>query len=158
MFGLFKKLELDHPILGKLTWHHGCWQGEIEITTLGVVPLFLGGDRKGPDTSSVNEAVAIEENFKTIRPQLMQELFEHYEPYAEAVRLGEYIVETPFPDVVDGTDALSKAKLEAASIVTLDGQIATELCLEVPWDEEHLLGARFRGTQWVELCGSTILP
>lgn len=158
MFGLFKKLEIDHPLLGSLVWHHGYWQGEIEIVNLGIASLFLGGNREGPDSSSVDEAIEVNKNFEVIRPKLMQELIEHYEPYAEAIRDGKYEVDTPFPDVVDGADALGKAKLEAVSIVTLDGQIATELCFEVPWDEEHILGARFRGPQWVELCGSTVLP
>lgn len=47
---------------------------------------------------------------------------------------------------------------ESLSKVDLDGELATELCYNVPWDEEHTLGARFRGTQWIELCGSTRVP
>lgn len=52
----------------------------------------------------------------------------------------------------------SEAKLEVVLVVELDGELATELCYKVPWDEEHTLGARFRGTQWIELCGSTLVP
>ena len=66
--------------------------------------------------------------------------------------------EGEFPDVAGPDEALQRAEPEAVVVVALDGQIATEVCYRVPWDEEHTLGARFRGPRWIELCGSTLVP
>jgi hypothetical protein len=45
-----------------------------------------------------------------------------------------------------------------AAVITLDGELAVELGYRVGWDEEHTLGARFRGDEPVELCGSVLEP
>jgi hypothetical protein len=45
-----------------------------------------------------------------------------------------------------------------AAVITLDGELTVELGYRVDWDEEHTLGARFRGDEPVELCGSVLEP
>ncbi|WP_349743067.1 DUF6985 domain-containing protein [Roseateles cavernae] len=159
MFGLFKTSDLDHPQLGVLGWRRGCWRGEISLSPYGRVPLVLGGTRKGPDAQALSQALTLAENFAAVRHSLQQALFEHYEPYAEAVRAGELRPDDDgLAELSDPAEALRKASLVAVVVVPLDDEMATELCYEVPWDREHLLGACFRGRQWIELCGSTLLP
>jgi hypothetical protein len=159
MFGLFKTEDFQHPTLGTFKWVRGCWRGEASIPGGKVAPLIVGGTRKGPDQQALNHAVNLDRDLQSVAPQLKQALFEHYEPYAEAVREGELKVEDgTFPRVQNGAAALSLAEVEAVLVVELDGALATEVCYRVPWDEEHTLGARFRGPDWVELCGSTLVP
>ena len=124
-----------------------------------VVPLIVGGTRKGPDQQALNLAVNLDRDLQSVDPQLKQAMFEHYEPYAAAFQEGELKLEGgAFPQAKSGAEALGLAEVEAVLVVELDGALATEVCYRVPWDEEHTLGARFRGGQWVELCGSTLVP
>ena len=89
----------------------------------------------------------------------MRALFEHFQPYAEAVKLVELRIEgSSFPQVSNAVEALRLAEVEAVVMVELDGVLVTEVCYRVPWDPEHTLGARFRGLDWIELCGSTLVP
>lgn len=159
MFGLFKTDNFQHPKLGTFKWVRGYWRGEVSIPGDEVAPLIIGGTRKGPDQQALQYAVNLEKDLQIVAPQLKKALFEHYEPYAEAVREGELKVDdVAFPQVRNGDEALGLAEVEAFLIVELDGTLATEVCYRVPWDEEHTLGARFRGHDWVELCGSTLVP
>lgn len=43
-------------------------------------------------------------------------------------------------------------------VTPISGVLAVEIGYQVTWDEEHTLGARFRGGQLLELCGSVLAP
>ena len=159
MFSLFKTEDVQHPVLGALRWSRGFWRGETLLPNKRLVQLVFGGTRKGPDPRALDHAMNLTSDFASIEAELKQALYEHYEPYAEAHREG--LVEVSggaFPTVAGPAEALRLAEPEAVAIVELDGELATELCYRVPWDEEHTLGARFRGHHWIELCGSTLVP
>jgi len=103
--------------------------------------------------------MAVPNVLRSIQAHLEQALFEHHASCAEAIRDGRLEpTDGKLHELQSPVDALREAKLEAVLVVELDGELATELCYKVPWDEEHTLGARFRGTQWIELCGSTLVP
>ncbi len=122
-------------------------------------PLIVAGTRKGPAPEALNLANNLNRDLQSVEPQLKQALFEHYEPYALAVQQGDLKVEDgAFPRANNGAEAFGLAKVEAVLVFELDGALATEVCYRVPWDEEHTLGARFRGSHWVELSGSTLVP
>ena len=157
MFGLFKTGDFQHPTLGVFRWVGSCWRGEISLAGGTAVPLIIAGTRKGPDHAALRHAENFGRDFKTIEARLMHELFAHYEPYAESARQSE-IEANGFPQVRNGGEALVIAEVEAVVVAELDGALATEVCYRVPWDEEHTLGARFRGPDWIELCGSTLVP
>lgn len=159
MFGLFRTPDVSHPQLGVLTWKNGHWRGDIALPGCGRVPLVLAGSRKGPDEAALSHGMALPNAVQSIQAQLEQALFEHHASCVEAIRDG-HLEPTggKFHELESPVDALRAAKLEAVLVVELDGELATELCYKVPWDEEHTLGARFRGTQWIELCGSTLVP
>jgi len=159
MFKLFNTPDFDHPTLGVLRWSRGCWRGQINLLGHDQLPLVLGGTRREPDVEALSQATGVPAALARVRANLASALFEHYEPYAEAAREGHLKPENGrFPVVRSAEEALQAAKPIAVLIVSLDGETATELCYEVPWDEEHILGARFRGDTWIELCGSTLIP
>ncbi|MDR2689559.1 MAG: hypothetical protein LBB76_07345 [Azoarcus sp.] len=159
MFGLFKAADVIHPILGILKWQHGYWRGEFTLLDGERVPLILSGSRKGPGEKALAQAIAVPDALRDLRSQLEHALFEHYEPYAEAFREGHFKPDSEqFPEVTSPAQALQQARIVAVAIDLLDDEIVAEVCYAVPWDEEHAVGARFRGTQWIELCGSTLVP
>jgi hypothetical protein len=159
MFGLFKTEDFQHPSLGTFQWTRGYWRGRASLPGARTAPLIVSGTRKGPEPEALNLAINLSRDLQSVEPQLKQALFEHYEPYAEEVRQGGLKAEHgSFPEVKSGVEALGQAAIQAILIVELDGALATEVCYRVPWDEEHTLGARFRGAHWVELCGSTLVP
>ncbi|MDR2678354.1 MAG: hypothetical protein LBB51_02835 [Zoogloeaceae bacterium] len=159
MFGLFKAADVIHPILGTLKWQHGYWRGELALPDGERVPLMLGGSRKGPDEKALAQAIAVPNALRDLRSQLEHALFEHYAPCAEAFKEGHFKPDSgQFPEVTSPAQALQQACIVAVVIDLLDDEMAAEVCYAVPWDEEHTLGARFRGTQWIELCGSTLVP
>lgn len=159
MFGLFKTKDYQHPELGVFNWERGCWRGHFAPAGGAAVPLIIGGSRQGPDHAAFVHAIRLGEDIRQIESQLKQALFDHHLPYAEAFQRGRLRLEDgPFPAMPDANQALALAEVEAVVIVELDDQLATEVCYRVPWDEEHTLGARFRGPRWIELCGSTLVP
>lgn len=159
MFGLFKTEDFHHPSLGTLRWSRGYWRGQISFPDMGTIPLIVDGTRKGPDPHALQHAMNLPLDFAHVAPQLKQALYEHYEPYAEALNKGYLAARRePLPHVSSPEDALRLVVPEAVAISELDGELATEMCFNVPWDEEHVLGARFRGKKWIELCGSTLVP
>ncbi|MFY8116790.1 MAG: DUF6985 domain-containing protein [Roseateles sp.] len=159
MFGLFETKDLQHPEFGVFSWERGCWRGRCALACGVPVPLIIAGSRKGPDHAAFAHAARLGEDLQQVESQLKQALFDHYQPYAEAFKRGRLTLEDgPFPALADANEALALAEIEAVVIMELDGELATEICYSVPWDEEHILGARFRGPSWIELCGSTAMP
>ena len=159
MFSFLKAEDVEHPALGKLRWSRGFWRGRVSLPGKQECELVLIGTRKGPSPHALQHATNITSDLAHVEAQLKQALYGHYEPYAEAAREGELeLQDGELPEVAGPTEALELAEPEAVAIIELDGELATEVCYRVPWDEEHTLGARFRGHMWVELCGSTLVP
>jgi hypothetical protein len=159
MFGLFKTKDFQHPEFGVFSWDRGCWRGQCSLADGAPVPLIISGSRKGPDHAAFAHAARLGDDLQQVESKLKQALFEHHLPYAEALQRGDLTLESgPFPAVSDADQALALAEVDAVLILELDGELATEVCYRVPWDEEHILGARFRGPRWIELCGSSGMP
>ena len=97
--------------------------------------------------------------FASWRPSIEQALFEHYEPYAEALAAGEVPPESEaFPSIHAANQVWPHVSLVFVSVTPLDGNLTTEFGLTTGWDEEHTLGARFQSGQLLELCGSVLPP
>jgi len=92
-------------------------------------------------------------------PAIEQALFEHYEPYAEAVTAGELPSPSEaLPRIAAPSEVWSHVSLVFVSITPLSGFLTTELGYTTAWDDEHTLGARFQSGKYIELCGSVLSP
>ena len=71
-----------------------------------------------------------------------QALFEHYEPYAEAVTTGELPSPSEaLPRLAAQGDVWSRVSLAFVSVTPSSGLLTTELGCTTDWDDEHTLGA-----------------
>jgi len=124
------------PKLGELTRRGRSWRGHSRIGVV-VVP----GGRSGPDPTAVALVAAVLSDYEQIRPLVRDALADH-RPDSSSAR--DTSLEVPDPVHV--------------TVISLDGQQVVELGYQVAWDEEHTLGARVRGGELVELCGSVLPP
>lgn len=157
MLGWFKSPTFDDPQLGPLTRTGGCWRGSIALAAApgGPVPLAVSGPRTEPDTEALSAAKALIADFATLRREMEAALFEHYGPYADATGTDG----TPTALRIESpADVWPHVSLAFVSIVPLDGQLTTELGYNAAWDDEHMLGVRFRSGVFLELCGSVLPP
>jgi hypothetical protein len=153
LFDAFKSTPYHDAALGTLNHGGGRWNGWLTLPDAGIVPLLLSGGRAGPDASSLVLARALPEQYSTLRDEIQRHLFEHYEPYKQALEAGELDAHS-FPAIHEPRDVWPHTNLERVLIEPLDGVPTVEVAYRVAWDEEHTLGARFRNWRVVELCGS----
>src|SRR5262249_7001123 len=106
-----------------------------------------------PDEVSVILARELLANYLSLREDIQRHLFEHYEPYKEAVSVGELDAQS-FPIIQAPTDVWPHAKVERVLIEPLQGVPTVEVAYRVAWDEEHTVGAWIRDWRVFELCGS----
>ena len=159
MFGLFKSPPFHDPRLGELVRSRGLWRGLLTVEAGVGVPLMLSGTRTAPHAQALAAAREVAQAFASWRPVIEQALFEHYEPYAEAITAGE--LPSPreaLPRIVTPGDVWSHVSLLFVSVTPLGGVLTTELGYTTAWDDEHTLGARFQSGRFIELCGSVLRP
>jgi hypothetical protein len=159
LFGLFKSPPFDDPELGELVRSRGLWRGLLTIEAGVSAPLALSGTRTEPRADALAAAREVAQGFASWRPVIEQALFEHYEPYADAITAGE--LPSPgegLPGIAAPGDVWSHVSLVFVSVTPLSGLLTTELGYTTAWDDEHTLGARFRSGEFIELCGSVLPP
>jgi Domain of unknown function (DUF6985) len=159
LFGLFKSPPFHDPELGELTRSRGLWRGLLTVEAGVSAPLTLSGTRTEPHVQALAAAREVAQRFASWRPAIEQALFEHYEPYAAMVTAGEL----PSPSeallrITAPGDVWSHVSLVFVSVTPLSGLLTTELGYTTSWDDEHTLGARFQSGEFIELCGSVLLP
>ena len=120
------------------------------------VLVFIEGFVDAPDVLAAAREVA--QAFASWRIEIEQALFEHYEPYAEAVTAGELPASEALPRIAAPGEVWSHVSLVFVSVTPLGGLLTTELGYATAWDDEHTLGARFQSEKFIELCGSVLLP
>ena len=116
------------------------------------------GTRTEPDAQALAAAREVAQAFVAWRPAIEQALFEHYEPYAEAVSAGELPTSEALPRIAAPGEVWSHVSLVFVSVTPLGRLLTTELGYATAWDDEHTLGARFQSGKFIELCGSVLLP
>ena len=160
MFGFFKSPPFHDPTLGQLVRSRGLWRGSLTVgASVSASPLALSGTRTEPDAQALAAAREVAQAFASWRPAIEQALFEHYEPYAEAVTAGE--LSSPaeaLPRIAAPGAVWSHVSLVFVSVTPLSGLLTTELGYTTAWDDEHTLGARFQSGKFIELCGSVLRP
>jgi hypothetical protein len=158
MFGLFKSAPFSDPTLGELIRSRGLWRGTIRLDS-GSAPLALAGTRMAPDPAALAAAREVPARFVAWRRALETALFEHYEPYAEALATGEIeATDESVPRIALPAEVWPHVCLQYICVAPLGGSLTTELGYATAWGEEHTLGARFQGSMFVELCGSVLRP
>ena len=159
MFGLFKSPRFHDPKLGELVRSRGLWRGLLTVEAGVSAPLALSGTRTEPHAQALAAARQVAQAFASWRPAIEQALFEHYEPYAEAVTAGEFPSPSEaLPRIAAPGDVWSHVSLVFVSVTPLSGLLTTELGYTTAWDDEHTLGARFQAGRFIELCGSVLPP
>lgn len=159
MFSFFKSPPYDDLQLGLLQRSRGAWRGALRLGDALTVPLVICGPRAAPRPEALAVARSIPANFASWRTEIEQALFEHCQPYLEAIEDGE---EAPpsagLPAIEQPSDTLAHATIEYVQVAPLSGQLIVEIGYRVAWDEEHTLGVRLQNGKLLELCGSVLAP
>jgi Domain of unknown function (DUF6985) len=147
------------PQLGQLRFSFGfttcLWRGSIALLPGTSLPLTVAGTANGPAPEALAMARDLVTRFPSWRPSIEKALFEHYEPYAEALASGELKhLGEPLPVISEPSNVWPLISWVYASVAPLGGSLVIELGVTVPWDEEHTLGLRFEAGRFLELCGS----
>ncbi len=129
---------VQDPVLGDLTRSRRLWRGTVRITNEVTVPLAIVGKRSAPDVTALVLARSIEDGFPAWRPAIEVALDEH------ASTAGSAAAEKPLPFYV--------------AVIAIGGHPTIELGYQVPWDDDHTLGAIIRDGRFVELNGSVLEP
>ena len=135
----------------------GIWRGLLTVEAGVSAPLALSGTRTEPDARALAAARDVAQAFPSWRPAIEQALFEHYEPYGEAVTAGDLALPSEVR-IAAPKDVWSHVSLVFVSVTPLSGLLTTELGYSTAWDDEHTLGARFQAGKFIELCGSDLRP
>ena len=141
--------------LGTFTRTGGVWVTRAELPALGQVELQLAGDRAAPSRESLAFAHEVSAQYAALRGEIGRALYEHLEPYADAIRAGEMTADGFDPSRLRGPEDIWPHV--DATVVCIDPartEFPIEVQLRVAWDEEHTLGARIRDGTLVEVCGS----
>lgn len=141
--------------LGTFERTGGAWLTVADLETLGRVKLRIAGDRKAPAPQSLALAYGIAAQYAALRSEIARALYEHLEPYAEAIASGEADDSEFDPTTVrSAEEAFARAAITLVDVDASRTAFPVEVQLQVPWDAEHTLGVRMRGGALVELCGS----
>ena len=158
MFSLFKTRSFVDPQLGELLRRRGRWRGTVTLDGAGV-RLVLSGSRTAPDRSALELARTLGSRYPAWQGSIGRALYEHFEPYAEAIRAGEAAPPGSRPPRIERpADVWPHTKVEFVQVTPLGGRLTVEIGYRVAWDEEHTLGARFRDDKLLELNGSVGTP
>lgn len=159
MLRLFRSPRFRDPELGTLESSRGLWRGSAALYPGVGVTLALAGSRTEPDPAALRAASDLIAQFPSLRALLEKALFEHYEPYAQALAAGELeVTGEPLPKLAGPSEVWPHVSPVFLSVMPLNGVLTAELGLAAAWDEEHTLGARFQAGKFVELCGSVLSP
>lgn len=158
MLNFFKPRAFQSPELGEFTRSRGHWRGRL---TLGgsAVPLVLVGGRSQPDPVALQLAATVLPNFAAWRAIIAEALFQHFQPYAEALAASEEPQPgTPPPRIIAAADVWAYTVLAFVSVMPIDRVLTIEFGFTTVWDEEHTLGVRFQDGKLLELNGSVLPP
>ena len=153
MFGLFEPKLFRDEKLGELRRSGRYWKGSLVLAPCGTFRLAIAGSRIAPDSISLRLAKELSDRFKSLLPKIQAGIFEHYEPYKEAVDTGQD-TGSPCPSVASAEAVWPHVTPAHVLVEPMRGVPTVEIGFKVAWDIEHTVGARFQDWQFVELNGS----
>jgi uncharacterized protein DUF6985 len=144
----------EDPTVGTLVRQGGYWRGRIGLGSESDVPLLLAGPRAAPGDAHLGLARELGRRYAALLPAIEHALFEHYEPYLQAVESGEADHLGDIPRLSRPEQVWEHASLEHVLIEPMSGVETVEIAYRTKWDVEHTLGARFQRWVLIELNGS----
>ncbi len=163
MFGLFKKVIIDHSVFGPLTRHGREWEGSIGVLPDQSVPLELEGTKEAPHAETLATALELPRKVPDLIPAIAQGLLEHLEPYRDALSDPDDGLAEMYGDpktvgkiqrIVTPEDAWAASEITGVEVGLANGKVRLLIKLQSIWDEEHTLSAYFDDWQFMELNGS----
>lgn len=163
MFGLFKKVVVDHSVFGPLTRRGREWEGSIQVLPNQEVPLELEGTKEAPHTQTLATALELPGKLPDLIPVIARELLEHLEPYRDALSDPEDGMAEMYSDpntvrkihrIKTPDDAWATSEISGVEVGLANGKVRLLIKIQTIWDEEHTLGAYFDDWQFMELNGS----
>lgn len=150
--GLFSTTYQD-PEFGSFTRGLlGMWKGRMNLQNNENVEVRLPGSGKEPESNSLSLLKELLKRYSALQKEIEKSLYEHYEPYREAVDAGEEVapIGGKFPWLSSPSDVWNSTK--PVRVVVESKKL--EIAFEVQWDEEHIVGATVENWKVVDFCGS----
>lgn len=129
------------------------WNGNIFLAPIGTFYLSLAGLGKLPQPAAIELAKELLERFPSLIPSIENDLFEHYEPYKDAVDAGEW-TGSPCPQIASASGVWSHVEPAHVRIEIMNGRWQVEIAFRTEWDIEHTVAAIFSDWQLIEFNGS----
>ncbi len=151
--GLFSTT-FQHPEFGSFTKGlFGMWKGRMSLQNNQNVEVRLPGSGREPEPRSFSLLKDLTTRYPDLQKEIEKYLYEHYEPYREAVDTGEEVAAAggQFPRINLSSDVWKSTKPVR---VAVDSMSKLEIAFEVEWDEEHIVGATIDNWNVVDFCGS----
>jgi hypothetical protein len=163
MFELFKTVIIEDRHLGPLKRHGKRWQGSINLGGPTHVELDIEGTKVAPHPETLDCAYQLLDRLPTLIPAISKELFEHLEPYRDALLDPEDDFGSDFsdPDIVAKVRQIDTPE-RAWAATNIDGveigfdgaNVILLIKMETLWDIEHTIGAYFENWDFRLLNGS----
>ncbi|MGH7397260.1 MAG: DUF6985 domain-containing protein [Candidatus Rokuibacteriota bacterium] len=144
------------PVAGNLVRRGRYWRGVVNLGSESGVPLLRVGPRAAPGETSLGLARELGHRYAALLPAIERALFEHYEPYSDAMESGERESVRDVPRLSRPEQVWGHVSLVRALIEALGGVDTVEIAYRTEWDTEHTVGARFQGWALTELNGSVV--
>jgi hypothetical protein len=163
MFGLFKTVIVEDPKLGPFKRHGKRWEGAINLGGSEPVELDIEGTKEAPHPETLACAYELAERLPALIPAMSSELFEHLEPYRDALLDPDEDFASRFGDPDQVARVINIQTPEQAWAATtisgfeigFDGEnVILLIKMRTLWDIEHTVGAYFENWEFELLNGS----
>lgn len=152
LFGLLRSETVNDPLLGAIERSRGYWRGRVTLGVHRNVPLLIAGGRPVPDAAALALGREFPPRYPALQDAIGTALFEHYEPYRDALDDGQ--TSYPFPRIAGAAEVWPHVTPVQVIIAPLGGRLSVEIGYATLWDIEHTLGAVVVDWRLIELNGS----
>ena len=122
----------------------GPWKGTMTLPGGREVEVRLPGSRQEPDPAALGLLRALPGRYAGLGEEIAAHLYDHYEPYGEAMDADADADAAPGPGRGSRIGSLAEAWAAARAVRVIVESTAPsrlEIAFAVDWDEEHIVGA-----------------